>query len=39
MLALPCYHRGGSVDWDGKGAEGASAIGLEEPPPAASAAA
>ena len=39
MLALPCCRRGGSVDWDGGGAEGASAIGSEELPPAALAAA
>ena len=38
-LALPCCRCGGSVDWDGEGAEGASAIGSEELPPAASAAA
>ena len=38
MLALPCCRRGGSVDWDGEGAEGASATGSEELPPAASAA-
>ena len=37
MLALPCCRRGGSVDWDGDGAEGASATGSEEEeaPPAA----
>ena len=39
MLALPCCRRGGSVDWGGEGAEGASATALEELPPAASAAA
>ena len=39
MLALPCCCRGSSVDWGGEGAEGASAGGLEELPPAASAAA
>ena len=34
MLVLPCCRRCcGSVDWDGGGAEGASAIGSEEPPP------
>ena len=33
MLALPCCRRCcGSVDWDGGGAEGASAIGSDEPP-------
>ena len=37
MLALPCCRRGGRVDWDGGGAEGASATGSEEEeaPPAA----
>ena len=25
MLALPCCRRGGSVEWDGEGAEGVSA--------------
>ena len=39
MLALPCCRRCGSVDWDGGGAEGTSAIGSEELPPAASTAA
>ena len=39
MLALPCCRGRGSVDWGGKGAEGASATGSEEPPLAASAAA
>ena len=39
MLALPCCHRGDSVDWGGEGTEGASATGSEELPPAASAAA
>ena len=33
MLALPCCRRGGSVDWDGGGVEGASATGSEELPP------
>ena len=33
MLALPCCCRGGSVNWDGDSAEGASATGLEEEPP------
>ena len=33
MLALLCCRRGGSVDWDGDGAEGASAIGSEEETP------
>ena len=32
MLALPCRRRCGSVDWDGGGAEGASATGSEELP-------
>ena len=32
MLALPCCRRCGSVNWDGVGAEGASAIGSEELP-------
>ena len=37
MLALPCCRRGGSVDWDGDGAGGAPATGLEEEaPPTAS---
>ena len=35
MLALLCCRRGGSEDWDGEGAEGASAIESEELPPAA----
>ena len=39
MLALPCCRRGGSVDCGGEGAEGASATGSEELPPAVSAAA
>ena len=39
MLALPCCRRGGSEDWDGEGAEGASATGSEELPLAALAAA
>ena len=41
MLALLCCRRGGSVDWDGDGAEGASATGSEEEetPPAAPSAA
>ena len=39
MLALPCCRCCGSVDRGGEGAEGASATGSEEPPPAASAAA
>ena len=40
MLALPWCRRGGSVDWDGDGAEGASAIGSqEEAPPTVSLAA
>ena len=30
MLALPCCRCGGSVDWDGDGAEGASGTGSEE---------
>ena len=29
VLALPCCRRGGSVDWDGDAAGGASAIGSE----------
>ena len=38
MVALPCCRRGGSEDWDGEGAEGASATGSEHcrgdgPPP------
>ena len=33
MLALPCCRRGGGVDWDGEGSEGASATGSEELPP------
>ena len=33
MLALPYCRPGGSVDWDGGGAEGASAIGSEEEAP------
>ena len=32
MLALPCCRRGGSVDYDGGGAEGASAIGSGDTP-------
>ena len=36
MLALPCCRRCGSVDWDGGGAEGASATGSEELSPTAS---
>ena len=41
MLALPCCRRGGSVDWDGDAAEGASATGSQEgeAPSAASSAA
>ena len=37
MLALPCCRRGSNVDWDGDGAEGASANESEEAetPPAA----
>ena len=37
MPALPCCRRGSNVDWDGDGAEGASATGSEEEeaPPAA----
>ena len=35
----PCCRRCGSVDWGGEGAEGASATGSEELPPALSAAA
>ena len=33
MLALPRCCHGGSVDWDGQGAEGASTTGSEDPPP------
>ena len=33
MVALRCYRRGGSVDWDGDGAGGGPAIGLEEKVP------
>ena len=36
MLALPCCRRCGSLDRDGGGAEGASATGSQEVPPAAS---
>ena len=39
MLALQCCRRDGSEDWDGEGAEGASATGSEELPPVAPAAA
>ena len=38
MLALPCCRRGGSVDGDGDGAEGAPATGSEEAPAPPSAA-
>ena len=39
MLALPCCRCCSSVDWDGGGAEGASATGSEKLPPTASTAA
>ena len=39
MLALPCCRRGGSLNRGGEGAQGASATGSEELPPAASIAA